>query len=33
MFQLCNEIPTEDLDDRNPENLGIGREDGLIPAI
>lgn len=31
MFQLCNEIPTEDLDDRNPENLGIGREDGLYP--
>lgn len=33
LFQLCNEIPTEDLDDRNPENLGIGKPDGLYPRF
>lgn len=32
MVQLCNEIPCDDYDDRNPENLGIGREDGLYPS-
>lgn len=32
MVQLCNEIPGEDTDDRNPENLGVGREDGLFPT-
>lgn len=32
MVQLCNEIPGDDYDDRNPENLGIGKEDGLLPS-
>lgn len=32
MVQLCNEIPCDDNDDRNPINLGIGREDGLFPT-
>lgn len=31
MLQLCNEIPGEDIDDRNPITLGIGKEDGLFP--
>ncbi|HHY83402.1 MAG TPA: hypothetical protein GX505_12120 [Clostridiales bacterium] len=33
LFQLCNEIPNEDIDDRNPENLGIGKPDGLYPSF
>lgn len=32
MFQLCNEIPNEDTDDRNPENLGIGDVTGIFPS-
>lgn len=32
MVQLCNEIPCDDYDDRNPENLGIGNPDGLYPS-
>jgi len=32
MVQLCNEIPGDDYDDRNPENLGIGKEDGIYPS-
>ncbi len=32
MVQLCNEIPNDDYDDRNPENLGIGRADGIYPS-
>jgi len=31
MFQLCNEIPNDDTDDRNPENLGIGDKNGIFP--
>jgi beta-galactosidase len=31
MFQLCNEIPNDDIDDRNPNNLGIGKKDGIFP--
>ena len=33
VFKLCNEIPTEDLDDRNPENLGSAGRTDFIPAI
>lgn len=32
MVQLCNEIPGDDYDDRNPENLGIGNPDGIYPS-
>ncbi|MDO4275945.1 MAG: beta-galactosidase [Eubacteriales bacterium] len=32
MLQLCNEIPGEDVDDRNPVTLGIGKENGLLPS-
>lgn len=32
MIQLCNEIPGDDHDDRNPENLGIGKEEGIYPS-
>lgn len=33
LVQLCNEIPCDDHDDRNPENLGLGKENGLYPAL
>lgn len=32
MLQLCNEIPGEDVDDRNPVTLGIGNPKGLFPS-
>ena len=32
LFQLCNEIPGDDCDDRNPRNLGIGDPNGLWPS-
>jgi beta-galactosidase len=33
LFQLCNEIPNDDIDDRNPENLGIGDKNGILPKF
>lgn len=32
MIQLCNEIPGDDTDDRNPATLGIGGRNGLFPG-
>lgn len=32
LFQLCNEIPGDDCDDRNPVTLGIGNKVGIWPA-
>lgn len=32
MLQLCNEIPGDDHMDENPLTLGVGQEDGLLPA-
>lgn len=31
MVQLCNEIPGDDNDDHNPENLGVGSPEGRYP--
>lgn len=32
MIQACNEIPGMDIDDQNPDTLGLGKENGLFPT-